>query len=486
MVRSTLGVVGNRAVLRLIEGEPAGDVATGEPEPADNPLVGLQRNDGMTNETIPLRPRVKQLQSALNQRMQSELVPDGKFGGMTARVLGDFQEGRGMARAERVDKETADALLGRNQGPKPPPKPPEQELNPELESRLEAIHAEYQIIVLRARDGLTALERDLGKEEHHSFAKDLLKAAVEGALGVMLGPEAGLLAIPIHAAFQPKSEHDKSLAQAGVDGVLDKMLEKAIERGVEAIEELLTTKGPSLSAFIDAQRDALLNAASAGQQEFLLNGKAKFREPVPDMEPGTGINDPRVLKANEFLRSLKLGTKGAANDQYTTSLARWGSLIAQSKGHLGAKQVDGKTVTDLSKREHSDGVLLVTVEGADPGEHLRVTGIKLTGFPEPALRRLEKQGTIGELQLPRQAVGHVKGGVDEIDRPIDGEIFITKNEVNVAQDIGNDGPGHAWLRSKGAREIIIDSKARDLAQLGAAEAWHEIDGHDLKDGDIKT
>jgi hypothetical protein len=201
-----------------------------------------------------------------------------------------------------------------------------------------------------------------------------------------------------------------------------------------------------------------------------------------------------VLEARNLLDAVRAAQKQASDEQYAASLAAWASALAQSK--QGFDEVDeevpdpdkpGKTkivkkkVTKLTKRDSSAGVLHITIEGGEPDTPVRVLKVTLTGLPEPALRRLEKRGTIGALNLPRQVEGTVKGGIKN-GRPLDGKIFITKNEANVVRNISNNPDGTAWLAQKGEREAVVE----DFAHAGAQATWFEVDGHELSANELKS
>lgn len=106
---------GNRAVLRLLQRQKATPAASdstlataGDPT---NPLVGLKTGDGLSEDTVELRPRVLQLQNELNRHMQANLKLDGLFGPHTTRVLAEFQDSIRITEQNPVDQTTADALL---------------------------------------------------------------------------------------------------------------------------------------------------------------------------------------------------------------------------------------------------------------------------------------------------------------------------------------------------------------------------------------
>jgi hypothetical protein len=537
------GALGNRALGRVLGNQPTRrqaavqrlpatalaepETATPDAEPTPSvdtdQLVGLRENDGMTTDTINIRPRVVKLQERLNLKMNAGLKPDGKFGKNTLRALNDFQKSHELPTQNEVDADTAGALTDRvkpepQPGPLPGPKP--TPINPLLEDKLDEAMANYQIMLLRARDGLTALERDLSKKRDPSFGKKLLLAAIEGALEFVLGPAHGLLSVPIKETFErlagPEIEptptptdpnahkhHHENLVKAGITEVLAKMLEKSVETGVHEAETLIARKAPSVDAFIDGQREALLDAHAVLQETFLSETKNMFRTEVPgapsaDKEPK---DDPRLKKADGLVKGIKAGQGGARDDQYTASLAEWSSALAQSNPKLGSQEVEVEDPLDPNKkkkqqvtkltgksaRDAADGVLRVTIDNGLPEFPMNVTKVELTGLPEPALRKLEKRGGIGRLNLPRQATGKVEGGLvlngPRHGQRLEGEIFITKNEVGDPNDIGGDADGHDWLVQKAMANGIA---TKDMMKAGAAIAWNEIDKHKLSDNEIKS
>lgn len=79
-----------------------------------NPLVGVQRGDGLVFGTFDRRTRVRLLQSKLNERGGASLAVDGKFGPLTAKALTEFQSSVAMPQSERVGADTADLLMGQD------------------------------------------------------------------------------------------------------------------------------------------------------------------------------------------------------------------------------------------------------------------------------------------------------------------------------------------------------------------------------------
>jgi peptidoglycan hydrolase-like protein with peptidoglycan-binding domain len=76
-------------------------------------VEGLQRGDGMTNATIGLRPRVKELQLRLNAAMDSELAIDGMFGPLTGRATREFQASHASRRSRRSTRSPPTRRPGR-------------------------------------------------------------------------------------------------------------------------------------------------------------------------------------------------------------------------------------------------------------------------------------------------------------------------------------------------------------------------------------
>lgn len=87
---------------------------SGESSSIGDPLVGLQRGDGLVAGTLHRQPRVSLLQQKLNERTSAGLIVDGKFGPQTGKALTDFQTSVGQSPQERIDRPTAQAL--RNTG----------------------------------------------------------------------------------------------------------------------------------------------------------------------------------------------------------------------------------------------------------------------------------------------------------------------------------------------------------------------------------
>jgi peptidoglycan hydrolase-like protein with peptidoglycan-binding domain len=88
----------------------------GGSRPIGDPLVGLARGDGLVFGTWHRRPRVRLLQSTLNDRSSSGLAVDGMFGPLTGQALTEFQVSVPLPPGERVDRPTAQALRGAEAG----------------------------------------------------------------------------------------------------------------------------------------------------------------------------------------------------------------------------------------------------------------------------------------------------------------------------------------------------------------------------------
>lgn len=72
-------------------------------------IVGLKRNDGMTPETLGLRPNVARLQGLLSGH-GAPCEADGMFGPLTQGALNQFQRANQLPEAAVVDEQTAEAL----------------------------------------------------------------------------------------------------------------------------------------------------------------------------------------------------------------------------------------------------------------------------------------------------------------------------------------------------------------------------------------
>jgi len=82
-----------------------------------NPLVGIQRGDGIKAKTADRRSRVRLLQERLNLKVSAGLDLDGMFGEKTAEALRGFQATRGHDETEVVSPDAADELLDLERGP---------------------------------------------------------------------------------------------------------------------------------------------------------------------------------------------------------------------------------------------------------------------------------------------------------------------------------------------------------------------------------
>lgn len=89
-----------------------------------NPLEGLKRGDGLDFGTWHLRPRVKLLQTRLNDKLNGDLEIDGMFGPLTGNALESFQTTIGVNTEEKVDAVSADELMNLNPFPKELPECP--------------------------------------------------------------------------------------------------------------------------------------------------------------------------------------------------------------------------------------------------------------------------------------------------------------------------------------------------------------------------
>ena len=99
-----------------------GKTAEAPPTTEGNPLVGLTRGDGLDYGTWERRPRVKLLQTKLNEKMLAGLNVDGMFGPKTDGVLQEYQASIRVPPQSIVDTVTADALMDRKKAEKQPEK----------------------------------------------------------------------------------------------------------------------------------------------------------------------------------------------------------------------------------------------------------------------------------------------------------------------------------------------------------------------------
>lgn len=467
------------------------------PAPVDsaiNPLVGLKRGDGLNYGTWDLRPRVKLLQHKLNEKTGAGLNVDGMWGPKTSAALEAFMLGRSTVPAEIVDQDTADALLDRRKetpGPGPQPVPPgpqtvEPAYNQTLEDVLDAVWSQYQLTFAGQSSGLHKLEKDLAQiEKPKNALVEVLKDAGKAALDALLGWGGGALRSPIKAALAGLGD---TIAKDGVDKVFDKAQEAAGGEVVRKVDELGNEDGPTLETFLESQRAALEEAAAQTQEMFLIETRAKLRQPAAGEPVSSGPEDPRVLRARKLLDAVKRERPQAFQKQYNESLAKW--AIAQAQSKLGSIDSPSMSVgdekvktTDMSKAEPGmPGVLTIEIEGTRPELPVKVTGAKIAGLSEKTRQALERQQkSIGELDIPRYAAGKV-----EINTGLGSILNFTKPTVRIAQNETGDlferestEGGKEWLKKKARpyQEILTE----DLVKEGMRMVWQEIDRKRLSD-----
>jgi hypothetical protein len=476
--------------------EPQGDGMTGvttisDTTPTDsaiNPLVGLKRGDGLNYGTWDLRPRVKLLQHKLNEKTGAGLDVDGMWGPKTSAALESFMLSRSTVPAEIVDQDTADALLDRKKetpGPGPQPIPPgpqpvESTYNQTLEDTLDAVWLQYQLTFEGQRGGLQKLEKDLAQiEQPKNVLVEALKDAGKAALDALLGFGGGALRVPIKAALAGLGE---TIAKDGVDKVFDKAQEAASTEVGKKVDELGSEDGPTLETFIEAQRAALEEASSQTQEAFLLETRARLRQPASGEPVSSGPEDPRVLRARRLLNAVKQERPQAFQKQYDESLAKW--AIAQAQSKLGTMDSPSRSVgdekvktTDMSKaKPDMPGVLTFEIEGTKPDLPVKITGAKIVGLSEKTRQTLERQQrSILDLGLPRYASGKV-----EINTGLGSILNFTKPTIRIAQNETGDlferestEGGKEWLKKKARpfEEVLTE----DLVREGMRMVWEEID-----------
>lgn len=477
--------------------EPSFDGTTGAVAPisgggavdaAVNPLVGLKRGDGLNYGTWDLRPRVKLLQHKLNEKTGAGLTVDGMWGPKTSAALESFMLGRSTVPAEIVDQDTADALLDRKKetpgpGPQPNlpgPQPVESTYNQTLEDTLDAIWLQYQLMFEGQRGGLQKLEKDLAQiEKPKNVLVEALKDAGKAALDALLGLGSGALRTPIKAALAGLGE---TISKDGVDKVFDKAQEAAGAEVGRKVDELGNEDGPTLDTFIEAQHAALEEASSQTQEAFLLETRARLRQPASGEPVSSGPEDPRVLRARRLLNAVKQERPQAFQKQYDESLAKW--AIAQAQSKLGTIDSPSRSVgdekvttTDMSKaKPDMPGVLTFEIEGTKPDLPVKITGAKIVGLSEKTRQTLERQQrSILDLGLPRYASGKV-----EINTGLGAILNFTKPTIRIAQNETDDlferestEGGKEWLKKKARpfEEVLTE----DLVKEGMRMVWQEID-----------
>lgn len=160
------------------------------------------------------------------------------------------------------------------------------------------------------------------------------KTPGKAALDALLGWGGGALRGPIKAALAGLGE---TIAKDGVDKVFDKAQEAAGAEVGKKVDELGNEDGPTLETFLEAQRAALEEASAQTQENFLLETRARLRQPVEGEPVSNGPEDPRVVRAKKLLDAVKRERPQAFQKQYDESLAKW--AIAQAQSKLGASTV---------------------------------------------------------------------------------------------------------------------------------------------------
>lgn len=480
---------GNTAVQRALSVQRDDDLVPS----ADNPVVGLKNQDGLAFGTFDKRPRVKLLQTKLNEKVGSGLSVDGMWGKKTSGSLESFQLSRSTVPTEFVDQDTGDALMDRGGGggggkDKPPPTP---QVDPALEDMLDSIWLQHQVLLDTQRDSLTRLEADLAAQELPTdLALEIVKFIVKTAAGALFGAGTGFLTKKIleGLADANMSAEDQELAKTGLDKIFEAAKGAVESFAEEKVTDLMAKGEKGVDVFIDGQRSTLLDVSAAQQDAFLLEMKPRLRQPI-DPKPGQPIETP-LERARKLKNSVRGQRTNAFEQQYRESLAAFG--VGQSRTGLGTTNGPGEQGTDMSKeafdkldaKSGKDSALRgvieldVVMDEKKPTEPVAIDDASILGLSEKTRARLTNSDlTLGDVGLPIFASD--KGAFENT------ELRISQNENGQRFDSGCETDALAFLDARGKKAKAI-SPPEQFTGSDIAAGIQDIFENDINKARIKS
>ena len=493
--------IGNAALQRLLTQAPQVQrEGVGGAKTLQSPLfAGDAKLEAVLNDRDRLKPPdrgepVRKVQQGLlNDNMPlPQFGADGAYGNETSNAVRQFKtkHSLGFTQFGDVGPGTMGKLDELNTPKKiePPPTPKD---DTGLEDMLDNVWLQHQLLLDTQRDALSRLEADLAAQETPTdIGLEIMKFIVKTAAGALFGAGGGFIGDAIKKAMKSEmSTEDHELLSTGVDKIFE-----AAKGGVETFAEEKVTnvmsKGEKgVDAFIDSQRQTLLDVSGTEQESFLVDMKPKLRLPSKpkDGEP-VATEDPRITRARKLVKSIKQQRTNAFDQQYTESLAKF--AIGQAQQGLGVTN-NPEQATDLSAQafEKMKGdlrgaiKLKIDFDADDPGKTVKVEGAKVLGLSQKTRDRLSKMdASIDSLGWPLGAEGQDNsfltiGNTGTV-------LKIGQNEKSEMFDSGSDVDGREWLakRGKKLKAELPDLPSNDDIRTGITDVFQQdINRIKLKD-----
>jgi len=496
--------IGNSALQRLLaqtpqlqrEGE-AGAKTLQSPLFAGDAKLEAVLNDRARLNAPEKSDSVRKVQQGLMNDGMSlpQFGADGAYGNETSTAVRQFKSKHnlGFTQFGDVGPGTMGKLDELNTPKKiePPPTPKD---DTGLEDMLNNVWLQHQLLLDTQRDALSRLEADLAVQETPTdIGLEIMKFIVKTAAGALFGAGGGFIGDAIKSAMKSEmSTEDHELLSTGVDKIFE-----AAKGGVETFAEEKVTnamgKGEKgVDAFIDSQRQTLLDVSGSEQESFLVDMKPKLRLPAKPKEgEPAAVEDPRITRARKLVKSVKQQRTSAFDRQYTESLTKFAA--GQAQQGLGVTN-NPEQATDMSAGAFGKlkgdvrGVvkLKIDFDADNPAKQVKVEEAEIIGLSAKTRERLSAMDTsIGSLGLPLLAEGQDNsfltigntGTVLKIGQNERGEFF----------ESGSDDDGRVWLakRGKKLKGELPDLPGSDDVKLGIGDVFDQdisrVKLKDLKD-----
>jgi hypothetical protein len=301
--------------------------------------------------------------------------------------------------------------------PIPPPTPKRDDpkrAEKQLDDTLEAVSHQYQLLVLKQRDGVDHIKGGAERsKEPTAILLDVLGAVAEFALGAVAAGvgsaiaqrvEANVIAALAKAAASGGGAGlDAALAAAkrGLDpaklvaDVMKETSKNAVKDGVKLVKDKASgpTAMPPIAAYFEGIRDHYTNLASKTESEFDTKGKQPIRDSPEPQIRAQGLLDS-VLQ--EFDNTKQLAEK--------ETLKGWLSYLAQST--LGSVQEGGGPVVERVEQPADLYTVLwepkvkgLLYLGTDDSSDANIKSARLAGA-DPVLRTPLGGSKIEDLSIP--------------------------------------------------------------------------------------
>ncbi len=493
--------VGNAALQRLLAEQAPQVQRAGEtgaktlqaPLFAGDPKLEAILNDRDRMKSGDRGDSVRKVQQGLlNDNMPlPQFGADGAYGNETSSAVRQFKtkHSLGFTQFGDVGPGTMGKLdeLNAPKKEEPPPVPPTPKDDTALEDMLDVVWLQHQTLLDTQRDALSRLEADLAVQETPTdIGLEIMKFIVKTAAGALFGGVGGLLSNAIKDAMKDEmSPEDHELLGTGLDKIFEAAKGAVETTAEEKVTNLMSTGEKGVDAFIDSQRQTLLDVSSSEQESFLIDMKPKLRLPATPLPNAPAAEDPRVTRARKLVKSMKQRRTSAFDMQYTESLSKF--AVGQAREGLGATN-GPEQATDLSAAafENLDkkpgnkstlrGVIELSIDfdADDPARPVKVEEAEILGLSQKTRDRLSSMDTsLGSLGLPIVAEGQDNsflqlgntGTVLKIGQNEKGEIF----------ESGSDDDGKVWLakRGKKLKAELPDLPGNDEVKLGIGDVFEQ-------------